>query len=55
VAVMVIGKAKAARLQVVCDSTTTIEDAPIKGVQPSSGELRWYLDADACGEQTPKR
>ena len=53
VAVMVVGKSKAQRLRNVCDPETTIEETPIKGVQPSSGELRWYLDAEACGEQTP--
>lgn len=49
VAVMVTGKAKAATLQRVCDQATTREDAPIKGVDPHSGELRWYLDGEACG------
>lgn len=49
VAIMVTGHAKAATLQRVCEVDTDRDELPIKGVEPSSGELKWYLDAEACG------
>lgn len=49
VAVMVTGSAKAATLRRVCEPDSGADDLPIKGVDPTSGELRWYLDAEACG------
>lgn len=29
-------------------STVTADDLPILSIRPTAGELRWYLDADAC-------
>lgn len=57
VAVMVTGKSKAQMLQRVSDPESGAQELPIKGVDPSSGELRWYVDAEACGvsAETPKR
>jgi 6-phosphogluconolactonase len=50
VAVMVTGKSKAAMLKRVAeDRGAEVADLPIKGVDPTSGELRWYLDGEACG------
>ncbi len=49
VAIMVTGKSKAATLKRVGDPDEPFEDLPIKGVDPTSGELRWYLDGEACG------
>jgi len=45
------------RVQRVGDADLGTDDLPIKGVDPSSGELRWYLDAEACGaeSESPKR
>lgn len=50
VAVMTTGKGKAAMLKRVAeDRAADFHELPIKGINPSSGELRWYLDAEACG------
>ena len=49
VAVMVTGKSKAAMLKHVADDRAAdYHDLPIKGIDPTSGELRWYLDGEAC-------
>lgn len=48
VAVMVTGASKAAMVQRVALGHESCEDIPIKGVRPVGGELRWYLDAEAC-------
>jgi hypothetical protein len=46
----VTGKSKAAMLKRVAeDRAAEVADLPIKGVDPTSGELRWYLDGEACG------
>ena len=57
VVVMVTGRAKAATLQRVVDAGLGADELPIKGVEPSSGELRWYVDAEACGagSEAPNR
>lgn len=49
IAVMVTGESKAGMLQRVALGSDPPEELPIKGVRPLSGELRWYLDAQACG------
>jgi 6-phosphogluconolactonase len=52
VAVLVTGKSKAEALQRVASRSSApaaYRELPILGVKPTSGELRWYLDADACG------
>jgi 6-phosphogluconolactonase len=49
VAIMVTGHSKAATLRRVCEPDANMQDLPIKGVDPTSGELRWYLDGEACG------
>ncbi len=50
IAVMVTGAGKAETLHRVATGDESIEALPIKGVRPLNGELKWYLDAPACGE-----
>jgi 6-phosphogluconolactonase len=49
VAIMITGPGKAATVKRLTDPQEIWTELPIKGVNPSSGELRWYLDAEACG------
>lgn len=49
VAVLVVGRDKAAMIDRVASGEETAETLPIKGIDPVNGELRWYLDAPACG------
>jgi 6-phosphogluconolactonase len=61
IAVLVTGASKAAvikRIAVAAQAADRelasrglggVEELPIKGVAPLNGELRWYLDAAACG------
>jgi 6-phosphogluconolactonase len=49
IAVLVIGASKAEAIRRVVEGDEPLNELPIKGVQPVSGELRWYLDAEACG------
>lgn len=49
VAVLVTGKSKAAMIQRLCSGDDPVDELPIKGVAPLNGELKWYLDAQACG------
>lgn len=48
-AVLVTGDSKADMIERVVKGHDTVDDLPIKGVCPRNGELRWYLDAAACG------
>ncbi len=48
VAVMVTGKTKSPAIERIVKHDGGQADLPILGVQPKGGELRWYLDADAC-------
>jgi len=49
IAVMVTGRSKAEALRKVADASLTATLRSIRGIVPTSGELRWYLDAEACG------
>jgi 6-phosphogluconolactonase len=49
VAVMVAGPSKSSTIQRVSQRRESIDTLPILGVTPLNGELRWYLDAAACG------
>ena len=49
VAVLVTGPSKAATIRRASLRQGKLEDLPILGVSPLNGELRWYLDAAACG------
>ena len=48
VAPLVMGADKAPMLRRVADGAAP-DEVPIAGVRPVAGELRWYLDAAACG------
>jgi len=48
--VLITGGKKAAMLQRVATGDDAVIDLPIKGLRPIEGELKWYLDAAACGE-----
>ncbi len=49
VTVLVTGSAKAPMIQRLVSGHETVDELPIKGVLPVQGELKWYLDAEACG------
>lgn len=49
IAVLVAGAAKAGMLQRIALGDDAVDEVPIKGVSPLNGELKWYLDAAACG------
>ena len=49
VAVLVTGSGKAPMIQRLASGHETVDDLPIKGVLPVQGELKWFLDAEACG------
>lgn len=48
VAVLVTGKSKREAVGRIQARTEPVEALPILAVHPRSGELRWYLDEDAC-------
>ena len=50
VAILVTGASKAPMIQRVAAGRETVDDLPVRGLQPMSGELHWYLDAEACGQ-----
>ncbi|MCA9286625.1 MAG: 6-phosphogluconolactonase [Phycisphaerales bacterium] len=54
VAVMVTGASKAPTLSAVASGKESFEVYPIKGVHPVGGQLRWYVDALACGRSAPE-
>ncbi len=49
ISVMVSGSSKAAMIDRVARGNDSIETVPIKGVAPLEGQLKWYLDREACG------
>jgi 6-phosphogluconolactonase len=49
VAALVAGEPKAAAIRRLAAGGEPVEELPMKGVAPLNGELRWYLDAAACG------
>jgi 6-phosphogluconolactonase len=53
IAVLATGAKKASMIQRIATGDDSIADLPIKGIQPINGELKWYLDAAACGETEP--
>lgn len=55
IAVMITGSSKAPIVQRLATGVDSREELPIKGVAPLNGELRWYLDAAACGVSNPAR
>ena len=49
IAVLVLGSSKAATIQRLATGHDSFEEMPIKGVHPTDGALKWYLDAAAVG------
>lgn len=49
ISILVTGAGKAAIVERVAMGDDSIDELPIKGVRPLNGELKWYLDAPACG------
>ncbi|MBX3356545.1 MAG: 6-phosphogluconolactonase [Phycisphaeraceae bacterium] len=53
IAVLVVGANKASMISRVATGSDDYHALPIKGIHPVAGEMRWYLDRAACGDQTP--
>ena len=49
VTVLVTGSAKAPMIERLARGHESLDELPIKGVLPVQGELKWFLDAEACG------
>ena len=49
IAVLVTGKGKAPMIERIASGHESMDELPIKGVIPTNGCLKWYLDAGACG------
>lgn len=49
VAVVVAGEKKAPTVDRVAIGREPIDELPIRGVAPRDGDLKWFLDAAACG------
>ena len=49
IAVLVTGSAKAAAVERVVRGQESFDELPIKGIRPLDGDLKWFLDAAACG------
>jgi 6-phosphogluconolactonase len=49
VCVLITGSTKAGMIARVATGRESFEEIPILGVRPLNGELRWYLDGEACG------
>lgn len=52
IAVLITGQKKADMVNRVATGDDPVAELPIKGLRPLNGELKWYLDAAACGEAT---
>lgn len=48
IGVMVTGKQKREMVGKVASRAAGVRTIPIRGIRPLAGELRWYLDAEAC-------
>jgi 6-phosphogluconolactonase len=49
IAILITGRSKATVLHRIATGRESLDELPIKGVSPLNGELKWYLDAAACG------
>ncbi len=47
-AVLVTGKGKRDAIEQLSAGGLSVREAPITGIEPMAGELRWYLDHAAC-------
>jgi 6-phosphogluconolactonase len=52
VGIMASGPKRADVIDRLAHGRESKHELPAKGVQPVGGELRWYLDAEACGAPT---
>jgi 6-phosphogluconolactonase len=52
IAIMVAGSGKADAIRRVARAEDPVDALPIRGINPLKGELKWYLDAAACGDST---
>ncbi len=52
IAVLVTGEKKSATIaRIASDDKPDVQDAPITGIEPVGGVLKWYLDGAACGSK----
>lgn len=49
IAVLVTGESKAPMIERIVSGHDSMDELPIKGVIPTNGRLKWYLDTGACG------
>jgi 6-phosphogluconolactonase len=49
IGIMVTGASKASMIRRIATGNDAVQEIPVKGIAPISGELKWYLDAEACG------
>lgn len=49
IAVLATGTAKTEAIKRLAGGRSGVDELPIKGVAPINGELKWYIDAPACG------
>jgi 6-phosphogluconolactonase len=49
VAVLILGDAMAETVMRLTEADESVDAMPVRGLAPINGELRWYLDAAACG------
>lgn len=49
IAILVTGESKAPMIERIASGHESMDELPIKGVIPTNGSLKWYLDAGACG------
>ncbi len=48
VAILVTGASKADAISRIAKGDMSIEQLPVTGVRPGQGQLKWFLDAEAC-------
>ena len=56
VAILVTGASKADAISRIAMGDASVEQMPVTGVRPGKGQLKWFLDAEACAaiERPPK-
>ena len=53
VAILVTGADKAEMIGRIAKGDASVEQLPITGVRPGQGQLKWFLDAEACAAIEP--
>ena len=51
ISILVTGASKSQVVKRVAGDRESLDTLPVRGVSPLNGELKWYLDAAACGLQ----